>query len=84
MTMTDKLTSYQKAVLESAKQNHIWLSALHHIRPSDRQKIDLADTIFHWLNHRDYLIYPDQDHPNQTVRELGQLTPQLILRINKS
>lgn len=79
-----ELSQYERDVLRSARENHIWLNALGCVRPSKELKLLLADQILAMLNSKDYVIHDYQDNENENLRELGRLTPELIVRINKS
>lgn len=78
------LSAYDKAVMESAKHNHIWLNAFNCIRPTVEFKLRLADQIMQMLDCKENLIHNHQDSDNEALKRLGQLTPELVLRINKS
>lgn len=69
----EELSTYQKAVLQSAEDNHIWMNAFRCIRPSD----EFAQQVGHMV-----LSMLGKD-PNLIDSELGT-GKVLILRINKS
>jgi hypothetical protein len=79
-----ELSQYERDIIKSAQENHIWLSAFACVRPTDEFKIQLADQILGMLNDKEYMIYDNQDSTNETLKELGRLTPELVVRINKS
>ena len=78
------VTQYQRDVIKSAAQNHIWLNAFFCIRPTDEFKLSLANQILFMLNNADYLICDYQDSDDEVWREIGKLTPELVVRFNKS
>ena len=78
------ISSFDKDILVSVKENHIWLNAFKCIRPTVDFRLKLADTILHWLDDEHYFIYDHQDSKNKALRDLGRLTPQIVIRINKS
>ena len=78
------ISSFDKDILVSAKENHIWLNAFECIKPTVDFRLQLADTILRWLDDEHYFIYDHQDSKNKTLRDLGRLTPQIVIRINKS
>ena len=84
MSEATALTRYERDILRSAKKNHIWLNAFACVRPTTEFKVQLADQVLGMLNDKDYLIHDHQDDENETRRKLGLLTPELIVRINKS
>jgi len=77
-------TKFDEAIVRTARTNHIWLNAFACVSPTKEFKIALADQVLDMLNDRERLIYDDQDSKNEHIRALGKLTPQLIVRINKS
>lgn len=79
-----KLTAFDRDVLRAAQANHIWLNAFACVLPTQDFKIQLADQILAMLNDKEALIHDHQDDKNKAMRALGKLTPQLIIRINKS
>lgn len=79
-TLVSPLTRYEKDVLQSAKENHIWINAMMCIRPTDERKRDIGEQILQMLNDRNNLILSDFD--GTTFEELKQ--KELIVRINKS
>lgn len=74
------LTRYQKDVLQSASENHIWINAMMCIRPSDEMKRDIGKQILQMLSNKENLILSDFD--GTTFEKLEQ--KELIVRINKS
>lgn len=78
------LSGYDRDVLRTAKENHIWLNAFACVRPTTEFRLQLADQILAMLNDKSALIYDHQDHPNENWRAIGKLTPELIVRVNKS
>lgn len=78
------LSGYDRDVLRTAKENHIWLNAFACVRPTTELRLQLADQILALLNDKSNLIYDHQDSAAENWRALGKLTPELIVRINKS
>lgn len=78
------LTAYERGVLDSARKNHIWLNAFQCIRPTDEFKRQVGETILDMLDCRENLICDWQDSESEPLRAIGRLTPELIVRINKS
>ena len=78
------MTKYEKDVLRSAQQNHIWLNAFQCINPSKEFCAEVGKMVLNLLDDRDNLIYPDQDSDNENLKRLGQLTPEVVIRVNKS
>lgn len=78
------MSGYEQDVIKSSEKNHIWLNAFQCIRPTDDFKISLANQILSMMDRKENLIYPWQDSESYEMRELGKLTPELIVRINKS
>ena len=78
------LSGYDRDVLRTAKENHIWLNAFACVRPTTEFRLQLADQILAMLNDKSNLIYDHQDSTDENWRVLGKLTPELIVRINKS
>ena len=78
------LSGYDRDVLRTAKENHIWLNAFACVRPTTEFRLQLADQILAMLNDKSNLIYDHQDSDDENWRALGKLTPELIVRINKS
>lgn len=79
-TIVSPLTRYQKDVLQSAEENHIWINAMMCIRPTDEMKRNIGEQILQMLNNRENLILSNFD--GTTFEELKQ--KELIIRINKS
>lgn len=78
------LNCYNRAVLCAAKENHIWLNAFACVQPTTEFRLQLADQILTMLSEKNNLIYDYQDSADENLRTLGRLTPELIVRINKS
>lgn len=78
------MTDYERQVIESAEKNHIWLNAFACIRPSDEFLIGIGRQVLDMLEQKENLIYPHQDSEIEAMRSIGKLTPELILRVNKS
>lgn len=76
---------YKELAYQKANDNHIWLNAMNCINPTDEFKIKLADMILEKLNFESCLI-PGSSiiSDDETLKKLGELTPILFLRINKS
>lgn len=78
------MTSYQRQVVESAEKNHIWINAFACVRPSDDFCAKLGRQVLEMLDQKENLIYPHQDSECEPMRAIGKLTPELVLRVNKS
>ena len=74
--------AYRKDVLGMAESNHIWLNAFSCIRPSDKFKLDLADSILAMLRQDENTILTSMSRPGYAFEEVGQR--ELVVRINKS
>lgn len=79
-----QLSAYDKAVMESASANHIWLNGFNCVRPTDDFVFKLGYQVLQMLDCRENLIHNHQDSDNEALKRIGQLTPELVLRINKS
>lgn len=78
---TDGLTRYQRDVLQSAEDNHMWINAFACINPSDDLKRQIGEWVLSKLASRDSTILCDYDD-NEILSALKQR--ELILRFNKS
>lgn len=77
--------AYLDLILKQSEQNHIWLNAFACIRPTDDFLIELGRKVLDMLNEKDRLI-PSSGITSdiEAMREISKLSPQLILRVNKS
>lgn len=80
-------------VMEKLDENHIWLNAFSCVNPTDELAKDIGHAVLHMLNNPDCVIpnvvdeeqLKAYDPKTQKIYvDLGKLTPQLFLRINKS
>lgn len=78
---TDNLTRYQRDVLRSADENHMWISAFACINPTDDLKQKIGEWVLDKLASRDSTILCDYDN-SEILSKLRQR--ELILRFNKS
>lgn len=80
-------------VLAAVDGNHIWLNAFSCVDPTDAFALMVGRQVLEMLNHKENLIPAPLD-PNDlqvmspaaraAMVDIGALTPQLYLRINKS
>jgi hypothetical protein len=78
------MTDYEKKVVQSAEKNHIWLNAFACVNPTDEFCARLGRQILEMLGQKANLIYPFQDSELEPMRCIGKLTPEMVIRINKS
>lgn len=74
---------YKELVFQKSEENHIWVNAFSCINPSDDFLISLGQMVIDRLNEKDNLI-PASYVTDPKMKRLAELSPQLILRINKS
>lgn len=76
---------YDKRVLKKCEDNHIWLNKMTYLNPSQKQKIQLADTILEKLRRQSSQL-PSEGIVGEdaTMRKLAVLTPILYLKVNWS
>lgn len=78
-------TEYKDLVYQQAEQNHIWLNAFSCINPSDQFLKEVGKMVIDKLKEKDCLI-PSSGITSdlKPLREISEMTPVLILRVNKS
>ena len=75
------LTRYQRDVLKSAQQNHMWINAFSCVRPTDELKMQIGAWVLSQLADPEACIQADFDDC-PSLKDLRM--PELILRFNKS
>ena len=78
------LTNYERDVLESADANLISLNAFECIKPTEEFCAQIGRRILDMLSEEGNLIYPHQGSEVEALQRIGQLTPELIVRVSKS
>ena len=71
------MSEYENKIIESAKNNTIWINGTHAINPTNEYLQNIGRTIINMLNQKENLIV-DPD-----LEKLGCTTQELIVRINK-
>lgn len=74
---------YKDLVFQKSEENHIWINAFSCINPSDEFLANLGRMVLEKLNNKENLI-PAKCITSPAMKKLAELSPQLILRINKS
>ena len=82
--MDEVTESYECQVLKSANSNHIWINAINCINPTPEFLQSIGSSVVRMLNCKENLVIPFQDIENESIRAIGRLSPELIVRINKS
>jgi len=79
-------SDYVKLAMEKCDSNHIWLNKMvYYIRPSNEDKIKLADMILDKLKAKSTQIPSGGiTSDSELMREMAELTPVLYLRVNWS
>ena len=75
--LTDKQC---REIAEMAESNHIWLNAMHYIRPTPEMLQDIGRQVLSMLEQKDNMLPAGARHDDK----LAQLTPCLYLYVNKS